>query len=209
MDHLSGANSDEKAAFWASGIWQTKETKDFGRNSGYDVDTTGLAFGLDVPQRDITYGAAFTAQKGDVDAHHSATSSEIETYGISFYAKKRFENGAFLTGGLSWLSGTHKMTQHNLMRFEGKADAESVIGSLQTAHDFGFALNDEAEDALMLKLRPFIGVEAQYARADGFTTRVDGADSFSYGSQSGWVFRVPVGVTAGFSKENAAEESRW
>lgn len=208
MDHAAEAGSLDKAQFWAAGIWQTKETKDFGASSGYDLDTTGLAFGLDVPNRDVSYGAAFTAQKGDLDAHETATSGDTETYGISFYAKKRFENGASVAGGLSWTAGTNELSQQNLVSFEGKTDVESVIGSLIAAHDFSFRLND-TDDGIAFKVKPFIGIEAQYARADGFTTKVEGADAFEYGSQTGWLFRVPVGLTAGISKEDAASKTSW
>ena len=193
MNHAleRSSRSATGSAFWADGLYSKMDlgtiSTSSGTSYGYDVDVTGFAFGLDAAQGDWRFGAAFSAQKGDLDGATSDLSSDIDAYGFSLYGARSFGNGFALTGGLTYLTAQHDFTQNALGAVKGDADAQAFVLGVRGEKTFegsGFTAT------------PYLGVEVVRTIADGFTSTWSGKAAFDYGKVTGTLWRVPVGVRA-------------
>lgn len=72
--------ADQKGVLWAQGLYADVD-------AGYEVKTTGFAFGADaVLPSGWTVGAAFSTNRGDLE--NGALENDIEAYGLSIYGRE-------------------------------------------------------------------------------------------------------------------------
>ena len=191
LDHASEGRRGA-GAFWASGLYAKTKSGDFRRSSGvsaYEADTTGFAFGADVPLvRDSwRMGAAFTAQRGELDGN-DGLSSDIEGYGLSLYGGKTFASGMSLTGTLTYMTSTHDMKMFNMGNVQAKADADAWVLGARLSMPFAWK---------RVWMTPYLGVDALKVKQDAFGASWNDMDAFEYAEAESTTVRVPVGVKVG------------
>lgn len=191
LDHASSARKGY-GTFWVDGIYSKTDSGDFARSTGasaYEADTTGFAFGADLPLGDDScrLGVAFSAQRGDLNGN-DGLSSDIEGYGFSVYGGKTFESGLNVTGALTYMAANHEVSEYNLGRV--KADIDADMWTLGARVSMPFVKN-------RLWMTPYLGAEVMKVKQDAFTSSWSGMSAFHHGDVDATIFRTPVGVKAG------------
>ena len=191
LDHASSARKGY-GTFWVDGIYSKTDSGDFARSTGaygYEADTTGFAFGADLPLGDDSWrlGAAFSAQRGDLDGN-DGLSSDIEGYGFSVYGGKTFESGLNLTGALTYMTASHEVDAYNLGKVKADIDADMWVLGARMSMPFG---------QNRVWMTPYLGVDVMKLTQDGFTSSWSGMDAFRYSDVDATIVRTPVGVRAG------------
>ena len=191
LDHASSARKGY-GTFWVDGIYSKTDSGDFTRSTGaygYEADTTGFAFGADLPMGDDTWrlGAAFSAQRGDLDGSYGL-SSDIEGYGFSVYGGKSFFTGLNLSGALTYMTANHEVDAYNLGKVKADIDADMWVLGARMSMPFG---------QNRVWMTPYLGVDVMKLTQDGFTSSWSGMDAFRYSDVDATIVRTPVGVRAG------------
>lgn len=191
LDHVSSTRKGY-GTFWVDGIYSKTESGDFTRSTGgydYEADTTGFAFGADLPMGDDTWrlGAAFSAQRGDLDGSYGL-SSDIEGYGFSVYGGKTFSTGLNLSGALTYMTANHEVDAYNLGKVKADIDADMWVLGARMSMPFG---------QNRVWMTPYLGVDVMKLTQDGFTSSWSGMDAFRYSDVDATIVRTPVGVRAG------------
>lgn len=191
LDHASSARKGY-GTFWVDGIYSKTDSGDFTRSTGaydYEADTTGFAFGADLPLGDDTWrlGAAFSAQRGDLDGSYGL-SSDIEGYGFSVYGGKTFSTGLNLSGALTYMTANHEVDAYNLGKVKADIDADMWVLGARMSMPFG---------KNRVWMTPYLGVDVMKLTQDGFTSSWSGMDAFRYSDVDATIVRTPVGVRAG------------
>ena len=191
LDHASSARKGY-GTFWVDGIYSKTDSGDFTRSTGaydYEADTTGFAFGADLPLGDDTWrlGAAFSAQRGDLDGSYGL-SSDIEGYGFSVYGGKTFSTGLNLSGALTYMTANHEVDAYNLGKVKADIDADMWVLGARMSMPFG---------KNRVWMMPYLGVDVMKLTQDGFTSSWSGMDAFRYSDVDATIVRTPVGVRAG------------
>ena len=191
LDHASSARKGY-GTFWVDGIYSKTDSGDFTRSTGaygYEADTTGFAFGADLPMGDDTWrlGAAFSAQRGDLDGSYGL-SSDIEGYGFSVYGGKTFFTGLNLSGALTYMTANHEVDAYNLGKVKADIDADMWVLGARMSMPFG---------KNRVWMTPYLGVDVMKLTQDGFTSSWSGMDAFRYSDVDATIVRTPVGVRAG------------
>lgn len=191
LDHASSARKGY-GTFWVDGIYSKTDSGDFTRSTGaygYEADTTGFAFGADLPMGDDTWrlGAAFSAQRGDLDGSYGL-SSDIEGYGFSVYGGKTFSTGLNVSGALTYMTANHEVDAYNLGKVKADIDADMWVLGARMSMPFG---------QNRVWMTPYLGVDVMKLTQDGFTSSWSGMDAFRYSDVDATIVRTPVGVKAG------------
>lgn len=191
LDHASSARKGY-GTFWVDGIYSKTDSGDFTRSTGaygYEADTTGFAFGADLPMGEDTWrlGAAFSAQRGDLDGSYGL-SSDIEGYGFSVYGGKTFSTGLNLSGALTYMTANHEVDAYNLGKVKADIDADMWVLGARMSMPFGQS---------RVWMTPYLGVDVMKLTQDGFTSSWSGMDAFRYSDVDATIVRTPVGVRAG------------
>lgn len=191
LDHVSSTRKGY-GTFWVDGIYSKTESGDFTRSTGgydYEADTTGFAFGADLPMGDDTWrlGAAFSAQRGDLDGSYGL-SSDIEGYGFSVYGGKTFSTGLNLSGALTYMTANHEVDAYNLGKVKADIDADMWVLGARMSMPFG---------QNRVWMTPYLGVDVMKLTQDGFTSSWSGMEAFRYSDVDATIVRTPVGVRAG------------
>ena len=191
LDHASSARKGY-GTFWADGIYSKTDSGDFTRSTGaygYEADTTGFAFGADLPMGDDTWrlGAAFSAQRGDLDGSYGL-SSDIEGYGFSVYGGKTFSTGLNVSGALTYMTANHEVDAYNLGKVKADIDADMWVLGARMSMPFG---------QNRVWMTPYMGVDVMKLTQNGFTSSWSGMEAFRYSDVDATIVRTPVGVRAG------------
>ena len=191
LDHASSARKGYDT-FWVDGIYSKTDSGDFTRSTGvygYEADTTGFAFGADLPLGDDTWrlGAAFSAQRGDLDGSYDL-SSDIEGYGFSVFGGKTFANGFNVSGALTYMTVNHEVDAYNLGKVKADIDADMWMLGARMSMPFG---------QNRVWMTPYMGVDVMKLTQNGFTSSWSGMEAFRYSDVDATIVRTPVGVKAG------------
>ena len=191
LDHASSARKGY-GTFWVDGIYSKTDSGDFTRSTGaygYEADTTGFAFGADLPMGDDTWrlGAAFSAQRGDLDGSYGL-SSDIEGYGFSVYGGKTFSTGLNVSGALTYMTANHEVDAYNFGKVKADIDADMWVLGARMIMPFG---------QNRVWMTPYLGVDVMKLTQDGFTSSWSGMEAFRYSDVDATIVRTPVGVKAG------------
>lgn len=180
----------ESGTLWVEGIYADVDSGNLERTTGrsaYDVETTGFMFGADAALKGWNVGAAFSAQRSDLDASSSNTSSNIDAYGFSIYGAKHFEGGWSMVVDASYVSANHDMTAYMLGKTKAETDADAWSVGVRGAKHFALGA---------FGITPYVGLEVVKASEDAFDSTWEGKSAFCYAEADSTIWRAPVGVKA-------------
>ena len=180
----------ESGTLWVEGIYADVDSGNLERTTGrsaYDVETTGFMFGADAALKGWNVGAAFSAQRSDLDASSSNTSSDIDAYGFSIYGAKHFEGGWSMVVDASYVSANHDMTAYMLGKTKAETDADAWSVGVRGAKHFALGA---------FGITPYVGLEVVKASEDAFDSTWEGKSAFRYAEADSTIWRAPVGVKA-------------
>ena len=175
LDHVQSIRP-VAGSLWAQGVYSKVKTDDF------ESDTTGFSFGADGTIGETHIGAAFTAQRGDVD---SLAENDTESYSFSVYAAKPVSFGMNAAAGLTYTRSTNELSSEG---WEGKDKVDTFL--------LGARLTRPWDLSGGFSVMSYAGLDLGWMKAKAKTVRFAGADSFSLGKTDEWFARMPLGVKA-------------
>lgn len=187
------SGSNEAGGFWAAGLIGMAEAGDMDASvaskTGYEADSTGFVFGAEGYGSDWTLGAAFAAQKSDIDAKHTDTSNDAESYAFSLYASKALPAGALISANIGYLWGTNELKQtNNGSRIAGDADTQALTAGIRIERPIVFGAEGSFSAA------PYAGLDYTWMKAKGFEGFINRQKAFSWQDADAVLLAVPVGV---------------
>ena len=188
IDHASTMRA-KRGTVWAEGIYSKAEVsgmKAENRRIGYESDVAGFAMGGDWTAAGWHLGAAFSAQKGDLQATESATVNDIESYGVSVYGRKDFASGLSFTAVMTYGFGSNEVVQQNVETLEADVDTNVLVAGGRFSYPI--ALNG-------FFVTPYAGIEAVWSKSEAYTVTASGQDAFGFGKTDEVLGRVPLGVS--------------
>ena len=188
IDHASTMRA-KRGTVWAEGIYSKADVsgmKAENRRVGYESDATGFAMGADWSAAGWHLGAAFSAQKGDLQVTESATSNNIDSYGVSLYGRKNFTSGLTFTAGMTYSFGSNEVVQQNVEALKVDVDTNVLIVGGRFAYPI--ALNG-------FFVTPYAGIEAVWSKSDAYTVTASGQDAFRFGKTDEVLGRIPLGIS--------------
>lgn len=189
IDHASTMRA-KRGTVWAEGIYSKADVsgmKAENRRVGYESDATGFAMGGDWSASGWHLGAAFSAQKGDLQGTESATSNVIDSYGVSLYGRKDFASGLTLTAGMTYSFGANEVVQQNVETLKADVDTNVLIAGGRVSYPI--ALNG-------FFVTPYARIEAVWSKSDAYTVTASGQDAFRFGKTNEVLGRIPLGMSA-------------
>ena len=114
---IATGDSSNNKNIWAQGFAQKATQDDRGGVSGYDASTDGVAFGIDTDLDNdaINVGVAFGMSKSDVTSNSlNATSTDVDSYQVSFYSDYKIDDRTFINGGVGFVYGNTTSVKHNV-----------------------------------------------------------------------------------------------
>lgn len=103
-------NAGAGRALWVDAYGDSGDQNRRGDRLGYEFDTTGTAFGLDVPAGDWQVGGAVGYAASDTDYDRGQSDAEATTWSAGLYAS-RGARDHYLSGMLSLHTGDHELTR--------------------------------------------------------------------------------------------------
>lgn len=186
-DALTNHEDTAEKDVWAKGFHSTEDIDGLGFEGGaLDLSTqyNGAVAGIDLVQKDdASAGVAFSYADGNVSGVNGGvyTKNDAEYLGISFYGKKDF--GAYrLAADLSYLSGSHDLTQYNNgTTVTAKPDTEAWTLGVKAMKDYDLGSGT---------LTPYVGARYLRLTTDSYTSSL----GLSYDSENQNLFLLPVGA---------------
>lgn len=188
IDHASTMRA-KRGTVWAEGIYSESDVsgmKAENRRVGYESDVTGFAMGGDWSAAGWHLGAAFSAQKGDLQVTESATSNNIDSYGVSLYGRKDFTSGLTFTAGMTYSFGSNEVVQQNVEALKVDVDTNVLVAGGRVSYPIalkGFFVT------------PYAGLEAVCSKSDAYTMTASGQDAFRFGKTDEVLGRIPLGIS--------------
>ena len=165
-NHRGGASGDsffEKAALWVQTLFNKSELEDTSSSSGFDSETTGIAFGAEKSVTDNTkIGLGYAYSQTDIDALNRAT--DVETHTAILYGEYK-PSQWYVNGVVTY--GWSDYTEHKNVagvNVEAKYDAESF--GLQTMT--GYEMNAQGYTIV-----PEVGLRFVHIEQDPYTDTTD------------------------------------
>lgn len=165
-NHRGGASGDsffEKAALWVQTLFNKSELEDTSSSSGFDSETTGIAFGSEKSVTDNTkIGLGYAYSQTDIDALNRAT--DVETHTAILYGEYK-PSQWYINGVVTY--GWSDYTEHKNVagvNVEAKYDAESF--GLQTMT--GYEMNAQGYTIV-----PEVGLRFVHIEQDTYTDTAD------------------------------------
>ena len=181
---------------WANALGQKTDASgcDFsGGSASYDGTNAGVILGVDfITDNEWRWGAAFAAQKGNIDSTGSVvkTSNEADAYSAYAYLAKRF--GMFNvmgTLGYTRISSELEQTLPGSMQMGAhKMDADSDIITAGVKAEMQIPVGDKGA------VVPYIGARAVTMLSADSTSKMGGQDAFKYDQDTATQFQFPIGV---------------
>lgn len=181
---------------WANALGQKTDASGYdfsGGSASYDGTNAGVILGVDfITDNEWRWGAAFAAQKGNIDSTGSVvkTSNEADAYSAYAYLAKRF--GMFNvmgTLGYTRISSELEQTLPGSMQMGAhKMDADSDIITASVKAEMQIPVGDKGA------VVPYIGARALTMLSADSTSKMGGQDAFKYDQDTATQFQFPIGV---------------
>lgn len=198
---MSAGNHGEGLKVWGQAFGTTGEQDDRDGVSGYDVDSYGVAAGIDTENmaEDMVIGLAVAYADTEVDSDGVANANtEIDSYQVAVYGDYDLDEHTYLTGQVSYTWSENDTTRNpgglSSLVAKGSYDASQINVRAELARDYGMSGG--------LTLTPSVLANYVHYDADGYTETGAGGANLRVDSDSLNVFEVGVGVDAAWKVEN-------
>ncbi len=153
---------------WMQATGSTASLDTDGDESGYDLNTWGGTFGVDVDLSDsFTAGLAFTASYGDLSATAADTAEgDVDSYYLNLFARyqsKQWSHLFVMTAGWSDASLT-RTVNYGTGSYQGEGDSSGFAFGLMYELAYDIALNEDKSAIL----QPLFNVSMVSANMNGY-----------------------------------------
>ena len=181
---------------WADVLGQHVEQSGAGYKGGsadYDGWNTGFIFGGDlIASNGLRFGAAFAAQRGNLDSNGSvvSTKNEADAFSLVGYAAKDFGR-LNVIGTLAYTNVDSDLEQSLGVVGMGKHKLEmsNDIFEATVKGEFRMPLSES------ISVIPYAGLRVVSISSDDATSKIDGKKAFKYDVDSVLQFQMPIGAS--------------
>ena len=160
---------------WSEGSISMTKIGDSKNSSSKDIDTQGLALGLDTKlDNNDLLGLALQFSQSDTDVGTEGTGIDSKNYNLSVYRTRPLNDNNFVEG----LFGV-VLTENELVR---KSGTNTLTGSRNGTQIFGSINYGKTLDKENFNLTPIVRVDLGYTELDSYTET--GTDALTYGKQT-------------------------
>ncbi|WP_159355764.1 autotransporter outer membrane beta-barrel domain-containing protein [Methylovorus glucosotrophus] len=171
--------------------------------AGYDMSTTGMAFGLDtLLESNWVLGGAFTYANTNVNMNNfrDGDHSDIKTYQATLYGSKNFGKW-YLESMLAYARQNYEGARDTTITGVATSDYNGDQWAARVNVGYPFALGNQA------KLTPIVGMEWINLQQEGYTEKGAGPLSMKFNDQS--ADRIRSLIALKFSTEHALSNGSY
>ncbi|MFP4464942.1 MAG: autotransporter domain-containing protein [Alphaproteobacteria bacterium] len=197
---MAAGSSYEGSSFWGQAFGKTGDQDERDNISGYDVDTYGLAFGVDTENLgdNLTVGLAFSYGDTEVDSKGLAKAkTEIDSYQLSLYGDYDLDDRTFISGNIGYIMADNDTTRNpagTALVAKGNYDSDTIVVGAEVGREY---MMGEA------KVVPTFGLNYTRYDADSYTEKVAGANFNKVDSDALNMFEVTLGAEAAWDLAQA------
>lgn len=188
---------------WVQGFGLTGDQDDRDGVSGYDVDSYGVAVGLDTQSLadNWIWGLAFAYSDTDVDSDGvNNTNTDIDNYQVSVYANYDLDDRTYISGQAGYVWGDNDQTRYNVGGTGGSTatadyDSDVIFAGLEAGRKYMVGGNTV--------LTPKALINYQHYDADGYTENGAGGLNLTTSGDELDLFEIGVGVDASWDYQQA------
>ena len=205
VNRLSLAEEPSKAnGLWVDMLYSSQEADDMKADGhmkyGFETDSYGFIMGYDhqVANSNVRLGAAFSYQKGDLDATGDVlkTTNDYNTFGFHGYGVWQPTDRINVLGSVSYLRSSSDVEQQLGVEGHNKATAD-IDTNVITA---GARVEGVFPVAQGVTVVPHIGARVIHADSGSYDTKIDGAKAFDNDADAATLFQMPIGVAVRMDK---------
>lgn len=200
---ISSGNPAKGSKVWSEIFVFSGEQDSVDSIDGYDIDGTGIAFGMDTGtmEEDLMWGLSVSAASTEVKSENAnKTETEVETYGISAYGQYALDERTYLNGIVSWLHGNNEMTRNDVGGISG-ATAKAEFVTEHVSFYSGLERDYQMNNGVFVT--PRASLQYAYLETDSYSEHgVEGAN-LSVDTDSLQSFEAGIGTDVGIAFENA------
>ena len=188
---------------WVQGFGQTGDQDVRDGVAGYDVDSYGIAVGLDTESlaENWIWGVAFAYADTEVDSDGANnTKTDIDSYQVSLYGNYDLDDRTYIAGQVGYVWGDNDQTRSNVGGVNGLTatsdyDSNVYFASLEAGRKYMVGGNTV--------LTPKALVNYQHYDADGYTETGAGGANLTTSGDDLDLFEIGVGVDASWDYQQA------
>ncbi len=200
---MAAGNVSEGLNVWGQVFGQTGEQDRRDNIDGYDVDTWGIAAGIDTKNiaNDVTLGVAFSYADSEVDSKNAnATKTDVDTYQLTVYGDYELDERTWLTGQVAYAHGENDTIRHNVggvagLNASGDFDADTWSLRAELGRDYNM-------DSGMV-LTPSMLANYMHYSPDSYTEAGAGGAGLVVDQDDLSLFELGVGVDASWLFQQA------
>lgn len=200
---MAAGNVGQGLGVWGQVFGQTGEQDRRDGIDGYDVDTWGLAAGMDTQNMgdNLTMGLAFSYAGTDVESKNAnTTDTEIDTYQIAVYGAYELDERTWLTGQAAYANSENDTVRHNVggvngLNASGDFDADTWSLRAELGRDYNM------ESGMVLT--PSFLANYMYYDGDDYTETGAGGANLVVDQDEVSLFELGVGVDASWLYQQA------
>lgn len=188
---------------WVQGFGLTGDQDERDGVSGYDVDSYGVAVGMDTQSlvENWVWGLAFAYSDTDVDSDGvNQTNTDIDSYQVSLYTSYDLDDRTYIAGQAGYVWGDNEQTRSNVGGITGLTadadyDSDVIFAGLEAGRRYLVGGNTV--------LTPKALVNYQHYDADGYTETGAGGLNLTTSGEEIDLFEIGVGVDASWDYQQA------
>lgn len=200
---VAAGNISSGLQVWGQGFGRVAEQDRRGGVDGYDVNTYGLAVGLDTANTlaSATVGVAFSYANSEVDHNNTnRTKAEIDSYQVSLYGSVDLSSHTYLSGTLGYAWNEIEQARHNV----GGAGGPTAIGETQSNQWIAYTeLGHTFEMTDRTLFTPHVMAHYQHLDVDGYAERGAGGLGQNVRGYNHDVLELGVGAELAWDLRNS------
>ena len=154
----SGDSLLDKAKVWVKGLFNYADKDDTSKSHGFDIDTYGLAFGMDKNvSPSVKLGAGYAYSQSDIDGYTRDT--DVDTHTLFAYAKYKPAN--WYVNTVASYSFSDYKEKKSVLSYS--ADAKYDVDTFGLQSVYGYELNTNGYD-----ITPEAGLRYLHIAKDGY-----------------------------------------
>ncbi len=199
---MSAGNVSQGLSIWGQAFGSTGDQDSRDGVDGFEVDTLGIAVGIDTETlaEDWVWGLAFSYADSDVGSSNAAsTDTDVESYQATLYANYDIDDRTYIAGQLGYSFGDVDSTRHNVggvvgLNASSDYDSDQIIARLEAGRSYEHGSTT---------ITPKVLANYSHHEIDGYTETGAGGANLTVDTDDLDVFELGVGVEASWLNKNS------
>ncbi len=199
---MAAGNVSQGVSIWGQFFGSAGDHSSRDGIDGYDVDTLGVAVGIDTETlaEDWVWGLAFSYGDTDVDSNNAnTTQTDIDSYQITLYTDYEIDDRTYVTGQLGYVFADNDTTRYDVggviaLNANGDFDSEQLIARAELGRSYAYG---------SATIVPKVSANYMHYSADSYTETGAGGANLNVNSDDMNLFELGLGVEASWLNKNS------